>query len=415
LKERTPSAAVDYLDRARVFVEGVLKLMLRGEAPKVSRMVLGQLRDLLRQLNAARKTPWNAPVFNSLLGHLEGGRPEIRYLEGAHHTTGQHFGMIEATDVESFMRKNLLPTLDRAYRTAREHRLLHGGMKALHSAPPTATLPEGYKIMVRGIPLTVLGRAAAMTNGRAADGTVDMSELESGQRVPVVLKNHSAFRLATRTLEPVARVGDILLTRAAGEPSSKSLVVALSDTRILARRFEISENQDDIAVLVAQAISPRQIAPPVVALKTTLTLHKIVGILFQHDPLSIRPSSHDEVSDCGGEAAISALTSGTLGLVEVSGESAEPLALDGQYLIVKSEISPSEACKILDGRPVIAEGSDGQRYFKRLQVLSRNQVVLESLESGGDFGPIALSMPGAMGPTLNRVWPVVGVLFERPD
>jgi hypothetical protein len=114
-----------------------------------------------------------------------------------------------------------------------------------------AGLPEGYKVKVRAMPLTVLGRASAMTNGRAADGTVDMSELETGQREPIVLKNHSAFRLTTRTLEPVARVHDILLTKEAGEPSSKSLVVALSDTRILARRFEISENQDDIAVLVA--------------------------------------------------------------------------------------------------------------------------------------------------------------------
>jgi hypothetical protein len=55
LTENTSTAAVDYLDRVRVFVEGVLKLMLRGEAPSVSGMVLGQLRDLLRQLNNAKK------------------------------------------------------------------------------------------------------------------------------------------------------------------------------------------------------------------------------------------------------------------------------------------------------------------------------------------------------------------------
>jgi hypothetical protein len=377
-------------------------------------MLIGTLRDLLRQLNVAKKAPWSAPTFNTLLGQLEGGRPEIKYLEGAHHTTGQSFGMIEAADVETFMKKSLLPTLDRAYRTAREHRLLHGGMKALYSIPPTAVLPEGYKAKVRSTPLTMLGRAAASTNGRAADGTVDMSELASGQRVPIVLKNRSAYRLTTRTLEPVARVGDILLTKEAGEPSNKSLVVALSDTRILARRFEISENQDDIAVLVAQAINPRQIAPPVVALKTTLTLHKVVGVLFQHDPLSVQRSSDDEVCDCGSEAAISALTSGALGLVEVSGESAEPIALSGQHLIVKSAISAAEACRLLHGRPVIAETNDGQCYFKRLQVVSAQQIVLESLESGGDFEPIVPAMPGAQGATLTRVWPVVGVLFERP-
>jgi hypothetical protein len=172
LTENTSTAAVDYLDRVRVFAEGVLKLMLRGEAPSVSGMVLGQLRDLLRQLNNLKKAPWNGPVFNTLLGQLEQGRPEIKYLEGSHHTTGHQFGMQEGSIVETFVRKDLYPALQRAYRSGREHRLLHGGMKALHSPPPSAVLPEGYKTKVRAIPLKILGRAAALTNSRAADGTL---------------------------------------------------------------------------------------------------------------------------------------------------------------------------------------------------------------------------------------------------
>ena len=104
--------------------------------------------------------------------------------------------------------------------------------------------------------MNLLGRAAARTNGRDADGLVDMSVLQTHERLGVVLGDHSAFRLAARTLEPVAKIGDILLTKTVGEPSNKSLVVALSNDRVLARRFEISENQEDIAVLVAQAINP---------------------------------------------------------------------------------------------------------------------------------------------------------------
>ena len=97
----------------------------------------------------------------------------------------------------------------------------------------------------------------------------------------IVLAQHLAFRLTAPTLEPVARRGDMLLVKEAGEPSVKSLVVALSDDRILARRFEIAENYSDIAVLTAQAINPREIASPVIAHKATFTLHKIVGVLYE--------------------------------------------------------------------------------------------------------------------------------------
>jgi hypothetical protein len=336
-------------------------------------------------------------------------------LEGSHHTTGHQFGLQEGSIAEVFVRKNLYPALQRAYRSGREHRLLHGGMSALHAPPPSATLPEGYKTKVRSIPLTILGRAAALTNSRAADGSVDMIELQNGHHKSVELKNHSAFRLTARTLEPVAKRGDILLTKEAGEPSSRSLVLALSDDRVLARRFEISENQNDIAVLVAQAINPRQIAPPIVALKSTLKLHKIIGVLFNNSVSPAMAGSDHEICDCGSESAISAVASGALGLVEVSGESAEPLALDGQYIIVKDAIGSKDDCLALDGQPVIVEDDRGHSYFKRLRVLSSTQVVLESLEMGGDFPPISLSLKDTESPHLNRVWPVAGVLFELPS
>ncbi|MGF6231843.1 hypothetical protein QFZ27_005798 [Inquilinus ginsengisoli] len=414
LIEKTPVAAVDYLDRARVYVEGMLKLMMRGEAPGVPGMVLGVLRSLLENLNGAGKAPWKAPVFKTLVELMGKQRAEVKYLEGSHHTTGQNFGMAEATIVEQYLRSKLGPALARAYETAREHRLLHGGMKALHAALPTAVLPEGYRTKVSEIPLTLLGRAAARTDGRDADGLVDMSEFQQHERLSVILNDHSAFRLVARTLEPVAKVGDILLTKSVGEPSNRSLVVALNNDRILARRFEISENQEDIAVLVAQAINPRQIAPPIVALKTTFSLHKIVGIIFDRSKPYIGSSAEHEIRDCGGEAAIAALTAGVLGLVEVVGKSAEPIALDHQYLVVRDAISPSAACTSLRDQPVIAEDADGNCYFKRMRIASSDQVVLESLEGSGDFPPTILDIGGTSGRALAKVWPVAGVLFELP-
>lgn len=288
-------------------------------------------------------------------------------------------------------------------------------MKALHASPPTVALPEGYKAKVQTIPLRVLGRASALSDGRVADGIFDLDEFVVSAHKKIVLSQHLAFRLTAPTLEPVARRGDMLIVKEPGEPSAKSLVVALNDDRILARRFEIAENHSELAVLTAQAINPRQIAPPVVARKATFTLHKIVGVLYGDSTWSAPGQSEMEVCECGGEAVFTSLAADALGLVEVVGQSAEPHALNGQYLIVKKEITAAEALKTLDGKPIIAADTDDNRYFKRLRIVAPDRIVLESLDSGGDYGPVVLAAPGKGKNCLERVWPVAGVLFELPN
>jgi hypothetical protein len=40
--------------------------------------------------------------------------------------------------------------------------------------------------------------------------------------------------------------------------------------------------------------------------------------------------------------------------------------------------------------------------------------MLESLEIGGDFPPILLAKRAGLPKHLAKVWPVLGVLFEKP-
>jgi hypothetical protein len=418
-KLNTPKAGRDYISAVRVYAEGLLRLMLRGEDATVSSVasgfVLGDCRETIHQLNEKNFTPWDRPQFKKLVDALGKQSAPIKHMEIAHHAGGVVLGMAEATDVEEHWRKKVRGSLEHCFRLARLHHQLHGGLKALHSPPPTVALPEGYKAKVQTIPLRVLGRAAALSGGRAADGRFDLDEFEVSKHKKIVLAQHLAFRLTAPTLEPVARHGDILLVKEPGEPSAKSLVVALSDDRILARRFEIAENHSDIAVLTAQAINPRQIAPPVIAHKATFLLHKIVGVLYEHSAWKAPEQSDMEVCECGGEAVFNGLAVDALGLVEVVGQSAEPRALNKQYLIVKKEITATEALKTLDGKPIIAADTDDNRYFKRLRIMGTDAIVLESLDSGGDYRPVVLAQPGNGANCLERVWPVAGVLFELPS
>ncbi len=413
--QKTPAAGREYISSTRIYVEGLLRLMLRGEDAAVSSFVMGRSREKLHELNTADIAPWNRHEFRKLVNALDKNLSPIKHMEIAHHATGSNLGMAEAVDVEQHWRKILQPALERGFRVARDHRLLHGGLKALHAGPAIVALPEGYSAKVRNIPLQVLGRAAALSNGRIADGCLDLSEFDSTAYKNVVLGRHFAYRLTAPTLEPVARPGDMLLVKEPGEPPAKSLVIALSGDRILARRFEISENHSDVAVLTAQAINPSQIAPPVIAHKATFTLYKIIGVIYEEKAWSAPALSEMEVCECAGEAMLPGPSSKALGLIEVVGQSAEPYALNGQYLIFRKEITVEEALKTLDSKPIIAGDTDDNRYFKRLRIVADDQIVLESLDSSGDYGPVVLSTPGKGKNCLERVWPVVGVLFELPS
>jgi len=409
-RAKTPEAARNYMKAVREYVEGVLRLMLRGVDPSIPTAVLGDCRQKITELNKADIEPWKQPAFNTLLTAIAKGSKEIKWIEEAHHTSIP-LGMNEARDVYKHWHDRLRPAIERAFRIIRDHRALHGGLTALHAFPPFVTLPEGHKAKVREFKQPLLGTAAALTDGRAADGCVDLNIGESGTET-IELSDHFVFRLLTPTLEPVAAPNDLLLVRDHAKATPLSLVVALHEHRLLARRLQLADNHSDVAVLTASAINPRLTAPPVIAKLSTLTLKKIVGVLY--DGKGTSTGGETEIAECGGEAGFSSVITGVKGYVEVSGHSAEPLALDKQFLIIGSAISLRDAEKRLDGRPVLAEDSDGARYFKRLRI-EANDVILESLEIGGRFAPIVLAKKPGLLRHLAKLWPVIGVLFEKPE
>jgi len=415
LTENTPDAAQQYISDVRVYVEGLLRLMLRGHAADVvwvtSGFVMGRARDKVRELNAAKLAPWDKSEFSTLVGRLDQGSAPIKFLEMSHHAGRTNLTMGEAVEVEAHWRTKLEPALRRAFNLARDHFLLHGGLRALHAIQSDCSLPEGYQEKVRTLRFQMLGRAAALTGGLSADGRVEL-EFDDTVSNPLVLGRHFALRLAAPTLEPVARRGDILLVREMGEPSAKSLVVARCENRVVARRFEIAENHSDVAVLTAQAVNPRQIAQPIVIKRRTLELHKIIGVLF--DQVSHPSGADNEVEDCGGEAVLQRYVAAVKGLVEVAGQSAEPVALDGQMLMIGDPVTADDALRRFEGQPVIAGDEDDNRYFKRLRGGSAQTIVLESLEISGDFPPVVLTHHAGERTDLKEVWPVYGVLFEKP-
>lgn len=408
---KTPKDCQTYLSDVRVYLEGMLKIMLQAEDPSVGTQVVGDMRETISQLNNKRISPWSRSSFHNLVNALK-KQPETKFFEGAHHTTGQVYGFAEATDLQKHWHKVLGPLLTRCFLQIREHQIRHGATSRLQLSPATVELPEGYQSALRSHKLKILGRASALSDGRVSDGAIAYAEIDPSGASPQVLGKHLAYRLVAQTLEPVATQGDLLLVRELGVPEPKSLVIAIAEDRILARRFDLSDTDGEVAVLTAQATDPLQIAAPVVAHVGSLKLHKIVGVLF--DEYQPRPMGHaDEIMSCESEAAVSALLPAAIGLVEVVGHSAQPLALNGQFLVLLPPVSSIAELRHLDGKPVIAMDSDGAQFFKRLRVVSPTMVILESLDAGGLYPPHVLTISdGGAAVSLTKVWPVCGVIFE---
>ncbi|MDH2405427.1 AAA family ATPase [Bradyrhizobium sp. SSUT18] len=186
-------------------------------------------------------------------------------------------------------------------------------------------------------------------------------------------------------------------------------------SELAAEQANVIKNDLHPNIQLGQAINPREIAAPVVTHRGSLDVRKIVGVLFEKGrPSAVLQTSRSEICDCGGQAALTHLAKTALGIVEVEGKSAEPLALDGQYLIVQDALTSQAAIGTQDGRPVIVEDSNGTHYFKRLRLQRDGSAVLESLHSGGEYSPIVLSSIGSEKNCLQKLWPVAGVLFELP-
>ena len=102
-------------------------------------------------------------------------------------------------------------------------------------------------------------------------------------------------------------------------------------------------------------------------------------------------------------------------LFKVSGRSAEPIALDGQFIVTRPVTLTPPSLRVMDGHLVIAVDDSGARYFKRFRRHGAI-VVLESLNPDGTAPAEILSLEGELGlPYLAGMLEVVGVMFELPN
>lgn len=406
--------AYEYIRDIRTYCEDLLKIMLRAEEPSVCDMTIGDLAKLLKERRDASVAPFSHSAFDKLYKTLSGGGgKQMKVINESHHVFDGTIGLAEAGDVKSFWETTLQSQIHTGFKVYAEYEAYAGEPRLFPWMDNVVSFPAGNAADLKKLKLVHTGMAAAArTDGRAGDGLITIENL--AQAVDITLYNHDAYQLAAGTLDPVASIGDVIITCNYAKVNERNLVTAAFGDKLLARRYNETEAHPNIAVLTGQSVDPYALAQPVIVPRERLSPRKIVGTLFAASYLPLPPMSANVEFIALPDFGIVTKLLEKAKLFKVSGRSAEPIALDGQYLMSRDAPTTSEALDGLEGRLVIAVDESGTRYFKRLRRRGAI-VVLESLNPDGMSPSELLSVTGEGGlPRLTHVLEVVGVLFEQP-
>ena len=405
--------ARDYIADVRIYCEDLLKFMLRGEGPAIPDLSLDGLKQELKRLQKAHVPPFDRRAFVDLLKALSGGGGNpMKLINEVHHKDDESLGLAEASTVKAFWEKTLMSQIHDAFAVYDQFESFYGEPRTFPWARTVIPFPGGFREDVKALTLQKTGIAAAKTDGRPGDGVVTVTEWEMA--TAITLPNHEIYQLAAGTLDPVAAIGDLVVVCNHAKINSRNLVIAAYGSALLARRYNEMAEHPEVAVLTGQSVDPYTLPEPLIIAPET-KLRKIVGTLFAAHRLPIPAlDPNAEIVSLNDPNVPRQMLNGAR-LFEVQGRSAEPIALEGQFLITRDATTTIEQVKALDGRPVVAIDEDGTRYFKRLRCRG-DIVVLESLNQGGTTAAELLSFNGTQGlPRLAQTLEVIGVLFDLPQ
>ena len=417
IAENSDDRARSLIGDIRVLAETLLKHAIQPFDPAFVRQpeaTLGRMIDWIADRNTNGQPPYADRVFGELIAVKSSFPGEFSQLSEPHHSVSETITVREAKQIYEFWRETLFPAVHKIWE---EYRFLQKsivGEAASIPLPANCNHQPPRSNVLADVQPAILGRVSAYSDGRAASA-IRIDHLSNGDSVD--LSARAAYRLEKDTLSPVARVGDILLTRLDGQCRAPNLVVEDRGTHQVARRWLEYAAVPALAVLAASSSNPREIPPAIISRAEGANRRKIVGVLFAADRLQpgdrIGPDA--EVTSLEADDGMVADLVADADVFEVQGSSAEPTALNEQYLLAKSpRVDLAKALEELDGKPVIAEDSEGCAFFKRLRVLDTRWVILESLDKTGAEEMVRLSIDQEqLGPMLVGVREVVGVVFDK--
>jgi hypothetical protein len=404
-----------YISDVRIYCEDLLKCIMRGESPQIVNMNLDSLKRELAKLRESSIAPYNRQAFIELSKTLSGGGGiEMKTINDSHHQFDGTIGVAQAKDVKIFWETTLEKQVHQAFQVYAQFEAFSGDSRVFTWEDTVVEFPTSHRDDIKKIILKNIGvAAAAKTGGKAGDGALMIKEWETAE--PIKLYNHEIYRLAAGTLDPIAGIGDLLIVSNHATVTRHSLVVAAFGDQLLARRYNESESHPSIAILTGHTLEPHELPQPIIAPKEKMEARKIVGTIFAaHAAPPPAVIANREIESLPNIDLVNKFLNDAR-LFKVEGRSAEPIALESQYLITHPTKFGEETLQRLDKHLVVAVDDTGARYFKRLQV-RKPFAILESLNPDGTTAAELLSLDtSGTFPKLTDLLEVVGILFELPD
>ncbi|MCH8917788.1 MAG: hypothetical protein IIC52_07005 [Proteobacteria bacterium] len=412
--------ARDYIGAVRVLAETMLKYSLEEVRPGIvfdQSQTLGSVTQKIVKAGINQKEPpFTDPVFKKYLDVYEKHPALTHLISEPHHTNSSEITVREAEQIHDFWESELFDVLKAIWVEYRLNRKQIIGEAAAIRLPANLNHKPVYSNAAASVAPRLIGRVSAYSNGRMSLGAMSWS-LHEGDSDGMKFSGLAAYRLEADTLAPTAKPGDTLLIRLGGSYRPPNLVIEDRGSSLAARRLIQDPDVPDLLVLSASSSNPRYTPRAVITRERGASRWKIVGTLFT--AVNLRAGDQfatdtEAVACTTDDPAVTALLADT-SLVEVDGDSAEPVALHKQYLLVKPKRTDLvQACHDLDGQPVVALDLNDQALFKRLRNVGAGEVALESLDAAGEGDLIMMSLMEGMPEreTLFSIQQVVGVIFE---
>ena len=261
-----------------------------------------------------------------------------------------------------------------------------GAKEEIHYKPT-----QGGKDLPKPLIVQLVGRAAAQSDGRCID-------LEESNSVSIKLIAERAVLVTGDTLDPVVRPGQyVLLAPEENGFNNGDLVAVDAENQKLLRRIWRQDNNN----ILLESINPIKTTFARKIDQEKIHIWKATGVLYEprgnEYTFGVNEWDFDSINILRNINKMNAII--------VEGNSIDPIARKGQYVLINESISLDCA---KDGMLAIIETIENGRVIKRINLQEGDEsIILTSTNLIDPHEPISIDTE-----RVKSIYPLVGVLFE---
>lgn len=403
-KENDHQCATEYAMSVRMFLEcELVELLAESTVPFAPTATLADLVNALKSVRAQGVDAFRGGAMRQLVEcpTFASSADFMRVLNQSHHREGVKYQEVRQVDGDAAHAIKLVQAAHHEY------------VLWLKRVPPVkeTELPDPpIALVLPRVDVPVFFDIAAFAEGSTAN-----EELEQEGVLPVdSLGPIAVYYLRSWNFGFSARAGWRAIVSLQAEARDGDLVIAMHEDTTFARRLHRHKTKPHELALSSEAEDPRKRPPTVFCDQAEVRLLPVIGVLFDESPFYSRAD---------GEAVLDVRYRGLNGVsvaFRVRGESAEPVALNRQYVLGGKEVAASDLATC-QGMIVAITCSD-MSVLKRVGSTIPGASNVCHLEAVGGHGNSLLIRLSEMEddplkglPLMQFARHVLGVLYDIPQ